>query len=92
MTQRARVSGSSALLASSLLGAISLAHCSGDDTPPAVIDGGVDSAIDVVDAGVTDAASDANAEVERAVAFAEAGSWEPVEDLLRDVHTTEDRP
>jgi pyruvate dehydrogenase E1 component alpha subunit len=29
----------------------------------------------------------ANAEVEAAVAFAEAGTWEPVEDLLKDVHT-----
>ncbi|MDO8931108.1 MAG: pyruvate dehydrogenase (acetyl-transferring) E1 component subunit alpha [Rhodocyclaceae bacterium] len=29
----------------------------------------------------------ANAEVDAAVAFAEAGSWEPVEDLLKDVHT-----
>jgi len=29
----------------------------------------------------------AQAEVEAAVAFAEAGTWEPVEDLLRDVHT-----
>lgn len=29
----------------------------------------------------------AQAEVETAVAFAEAGTWEPVEDLLRDVHT-----
>jgi pyruvate dehydrogenase E1 component alpha subunit len=29
------------------------------------------------------------AEVERAVAFAEAGTWEPVEDLARDVHTGE---
>jgi pyruvate dehydrogenase E1 component alpha subunit len=28
-----------------------------------------------------------NAEVERAVAFAEAGSWEPIEELTRDVHT-----
>ncbi|NMM18383.1 MAG: pyruvate dehydrogenase (acetyl-transferring) E1 component subunit alpha [Rhodoferax sp.] len=27
------------------------------------------------------------AEVDAAVAFAEAGTWEPVEDLLRDVHT-----
>lgn len=27
------------------------------------------------------------AEVQKAVAFAEAGPWEPVEDLLRDVHT-----
>jgi pyruvate dehydrogenase E1 component alpha subunit len=27
------------------------------------------------------------AEVAEAVAFAEAGSWEPVEDLLKDVHT-----
>ena len=26
-------------------------------------------------------------EVEAAVAFAEAGTWEPVEDLTRDVHT-----
>ena len=29
----------------------------------------------------------ANDEVEQAVAFAEAGTWEPVEGLLRDVHT-----
>lgn len=29
----------------------------------------------------------AQAEVEAAVAFAEAGTWEPVEDLLRDVYT-----
>ncbi|MDP3616208.1 MAG: thiamine pyrophosphate-dependent enzyme, partial [Rhodoferax sp.] len=29
----------------------------------------------------------AQAEDETAVAFAEAGTWEPVEDLLRDVHT-----
>jgi len=29
----------------------------------------------------------AQAEVDAAVAFAEAGTWEPVEDLLRDVHT-----
>ena len=34
----------------------------------------------------------ANAEDERAVAFAEAGSWEPAEDLLLDVHTPEGRP
>jgi TPP-dependent pyruvate/acetoin dehydrogenase alpha subunit len=27
------------------------------------------------------------AEVEAAVSFAEAGAWEPVEDLTRDVHT-----
>jgi hypothetical protein len=26
-------------------------------------------------------------EISEAVAFAEAGSWEPVEDLLKDVHT-----
>ena len=31
----------------------------------------------------------ANAEVADAVAFAEAGTWEPVEDLLKDVHTPE---
>jgi pyruvate dehydrogenase E1 component alpha subunit len=30
------------------------------------------------------------AEVAGAVAFAEAGPWEPVEDLLKDVHTVED--
>jgi len=29
----------------------------------------------------------AQAEVDAAAAFAEAGTWEPVEDLLRDVHT-----
>jgi len=32
---------------------------------------------------------EALAEVDRAVAFAEAGSWEPVEDLARDLYTTE---
>jgi pyruvate dehydrogenase E1 component alpha subunit len=31
----------------------------------------------------------AQAEVDKAVAFAEAGSWEPVADLLRDVHAPE---
>ena len=31
----------------------------------------------------------AQAEVDAAAAFAEAGTWEPVEDLLRDVHTRE---
>jgi len=31
--------------------------------------------------------ADAVREVEAAVAFAEAGTWEPVEDLARDVHT-----
>lgn len=31
----------------------------------------------------------AQAEVDEAVAFAEVGTWEPVEDLLRDVHTPE---
>ena len=34
----------------------------------------------------------ANEEVEQAVAFAEAGTWEPVEDLLRDVHTPAGAP
>jgi pyruvate dehydrogenase E1 component alpha subunit len=29
----------------------------------------------------------AQTEVDAAVAFAEAGTWEPVADLLRDVHT-----
>ncbi|MDP1900374.1 MAG: pyruvate dehydrogenase (acetyl-transferring) E1 component subunit alpha [Rubrivivax sp.] len=31
----------------------------------------------------------AQAEVDDAVAFAEAGTWEPLQDLLRDVHTPE---
>ena len=31
--------------------------------------------------------AEAGREVEEAVAYAEAGTWEPVEDLLRDVHT-----
>ncbi len=34
----------------------------------------------------------AQAEVNAAVAFAEAGTWEQVEDLLRDVHTLEGAP
>jgi pyruvate dehydrogenase E1 component alpha subunit len=34
----------------------------------------------------------ANEEVAAAVAFAEAGTWEPVEDLLKDVHTPEVAP
>jgi pyruvate dehydrogenase E1 component alpha subunit len=37
-------------------------------------------------------AAEVDAEVEAAVAFAEAGSLEPVEDLLRDVHTPEGTP
>jgi len=36
--------------------------------------------------------AEAQAEVARAVDFAEAGSWESVEDLLRDVHTPEAAP
>jgi len=35
--------------------------------------------------------AEAQREVEKAVAFAEAGTWEPLEDLTRDVHT-EDAP
>ena len=31
--------------------------------------------------------AEAGREVEEAVAYAEAGTWEPVEELLRDVHT-----
>mgnify|MGYP006198449097 CR=1 FL=1 len=33
-----------------------------------------------------------DAEIEQAVAFAEAGSLEPVANLLRDVHTPEATP
>ncbi|MGE0360962.1 MAG: pyruvate dehydrogenase (acetyl-transferring) E1 component subunit alpha [Vicinamibacterales bacterium] len=39
-----------------------------------------------------DAEREALAEVEAAVAFAEAGTWEPVEDLLRFVHSEGGRP
>ena len=35
---------------------------------------------------------DAEAEIEAAVAFAEAGQWEPVEDLTKDVYTREVHP
>jgi len=41
------------------------------------------------EAGFLALAADVDAEVEAAVAFAEAGSLEPVDDLLRDVHTPE---
>ena len=34
----------------------------------------------------------AQAEVNAAVAFAEAGTWEPATDLLRDVHTPQGAP
>lgn len=43
-------------------------------------------------AGVQALEAEAAAEVEAAVAFAEAGSLEPVEDLLRDVYTPEQQP
>jgi pyruvate dehydrogenase E1 component alpha subunit len=42
----------------------------------------------IVDAAMLDAMeSDLKAEVEDAVAFAEAGQWEPVEDIAKDVYT-----
>ena len=41
---------------------------------------------DLTEAQFLDLDRAANAEVERAVAFAEAGTWEPVEDLARDVY------
>jgi pyruvate dehydrogenase E1 component alpha subunit len=41
----------------------------------------------VDDAALAAIESSVGAEVEAAVAEAEAGSWEPVEDLLKDVHT-----
>jgi pyruvate dehydrogenase E1 component alpha subunit len=34
---------------------------------------------------------EALAEVDRAVAFAEAGTWEPVEDLTRDLYTNTEK-
>jgi pyruvate dehydrogenase E1 component alpha subunit len=40
--------------------------------------------------GFLSIAAEVDVEVEKAVAFAEAGSLEPVGDLLRDVHTPED--
>jgi pyruvate dehydrogenase E1 component alpha subunit len=45
-------------------------------------------AADLLDAqALSDIEAAVTAEVEAAVAFAEAGSWEPVEDLVRDVYT-----
>lgn len=45
-------------------------------------------AADLLDAqALSDIEAAVTAEVEAAVAFAEAGSWEPVEDLARDVYT-----
>jgi TPP-dependent pyruvate/acetoin dehydrogenase alpha subunit len=47
----------------------------------------------LADAGMLDAAAragfdaDVEAEMSRAVAFAEAGTWEPVDHLTRDVYT-----
>ncbi len=41
---------------------------------------------DLTDAQFLELDRAAQAEVERAVEFAEAGTWEPVEDLLRDVY------
>jgi pyruvate dehydrogenase E1 component alpha subunit len=39
------------------------------------------------DAGQTEIEAKVSDEIEQAVAFAEAGPWEPVEDLMKDVHT-----
>ena len=45
-------------------------------------------AADLLDAqALSDIEAAVTAEIEAAVAFAEAGSWEPVEDLARDVYT-----
>jgi TPP-dependent pyruvate/acetoin dehydrogenase alpha subunit len=41
----------------------------------------------LTDADREDTEREVVAEVAEAVAFAEAGPWEPVEDLLKDVHT-----
>ncbi len=41
----------------------------------------------LTDEDVAKIEADVAAEVEKAVAFAEAGPWEPVEDLLKDVYT-----
>jgi pyruvate dehydrogenase E1 component alpha subunit len=47
---------------------------------------------DVITSRDVDALDDrANAEVARAVEFAENGTWEPIEDLTRDVYTPEER-
>ncbi|NCU00527.1 pyruvate dehydrogenase (acetyl-transferring) E1 component subunit alpha [Candidatus Macondimonas diazotrophica] len=46
-------------------------------------------AADLLDAqALSDIEAAVTVEVEAAVAFAEAGSWEPVEDLVRDVYTS----
>jgi TPP-dependent pyruvate/acetoin dehydrogenase alpha subunit len=46
----------------------------------------------LTDAELTHLESDVAAEIDAAVAFAEAGPWEPVEDLLKDVHTPAPTP
>jgi TPP-dependent pyruvate/acetoin dehydrogenase alpha subunit len=54
--------------------------------PILLLKGRVQGTIESV-AGSVDA--DFAAEVDRAVAFAEAGTWEPIEDLTRDVYTND---
>ena len=51
--------------------------------------GGMRPVVEVMTVNFSLLALDAEAEreVEAAVAYAEAGTWEPVADLLRDVHT-----
>jgi len=44
------------------------------------------------DAVVAEAEQAVSAEVERSVQFAEAGTWEPVDDLTRDVYTPIEQP
>lgn len=46
----------------------------------------------LTDNDLTDVEKSAAAEIEAAVAFAEAGTWEDVADLERDVHTPVDNP
>jgi TPP-dependent pyruvate/acetoin dehydrogenase alpha subunit len=41
----------------------------------------------LADADMASLEADVAAEVDEAVQFAEAGTWEPVEDLTRDVYT-----
>jgi TPP-dependent pyruvate/acetoin dehydrogenase alpha subunit len=46
----------------------------------------------LTDADLHKIEQEAAAEIEEAVAFAEAGPWEPVEDLMKDVMTPVNQP
>jgi pyruvate dehydrogenase E1 component alpha subunit len=55
--------------------------------PIATFAGRLKDSGDVTDAQIAAIEGEVTAEITQAVAFAEAGAWEPVEDLLKDVYT-----